>query len=179
MPSSKQPAGAEANRRAARRRTGMVAENRAPAMLNLAMRATSVVAHPWLCDAMGHLNSRHYLAFFDDANQVLLSALTGGARIASRGGSAWVDVRNELDCLKEVLAGAVLEVHLGIERVGRTSLTVIGELRSTQGARHALIRAVLVHISGHVKTARPLPPSVRKRASPWMIQPSECASSDI
>jgi len=26
------------------------------------------VAHPWLCDSMGHLTSRHYVAMFDDAS---------------------------------------------------------------------------------------------------------------
>ena len=27
------------------------------------------VVHPWLCDAMGHLTTRHYLGMFDDAQR--------------------------------------------------------------------------------------------------------------
>ena len=25
------------------------------------------VAHPWMCDVLGHLTTRHYVAMFDDA----------------------------------------------------------------------------------------------------------------
>ena len=33
------------------------------------------VVHPWLCDAMGHLTTRHYVGMFDDAGYHLLAAL--------------------------------------------------------------------------------------------------------
>jgi acyl-CoA thioester hydrolase len=32
------------------------------------------VMHPWMCDAMGHLTTRFYLALFDDASYHLLLA---------------------------------------------------------------------------------------------------------
>ena len=25
------------------------------------------VAHPWMCDVLGHMTTRHYVAMFDDA----------------------------------------------------------------------------------------------------------------
>lgn len=37
------------------------------------------VVHPWLCDAMGHLTTRHYLAMFDDAIYHLYQQVFGYA----------------------------------------------------------------------------------------------------
>ena len=33
------------------------------------------VVHPWLCDAMGHMTTRHDMAMFDDGSYHLLAAL--------------------------------------------------------------------------------------------------------
>lgn len=33
------------------------------------------IAHPWLCDIMGHLNTRNYMAMFDNASMYFLSLL--------------------------------------------------------------------------------------------------------
>ena len=33
------------------------------------------VVHPWLCDSMGHMTTRHYTAMFDDASYHLFAAL--------------------------------------------------------------------------------------------------------
>ncbi len=35
------------------------------------------VAHPWMCDTMGHMNVRHYAAMFDDASFQLLGHIAG------------------------------------------------------------------------------------------------------
>ena len=35
------------------------------------------VVHPWLCDMMGHLTTRHYVGMFDDAAYALFAQATG------------------------------------------------------------------------------------------------------
>ncbi len=60
------------------------------------IKISAAVAHPWLCDAMGHLNTRHYFAMFDDAPMVLLAQIAGPAEQAFAAERGWADVRNEV-----------------------------------------------------------------------------------
>src|SRR6185312_9886069 len=91
-------------------------------------QVTSVVIHPWTCDAQGHLNTRHYVGIFDDANQVLLARIAGRSQDAANG-LGWADVRNEVDFLAEITAGIVVEVFAAVRRIGTKSLTVAAEIR--------------------------------------------------
>lgn len=93
-------------------------------------RVTSAVIHPWNCDAQGHLNTRHYVGIFDDANQVVL------ARIADMPQDdapalGWADVRNEVDFLAEIRAGTIVDIYAAIRRIGTKSLTIAAEIRRT------------------------------------------------
>lgn len=77
------------------------------------------VAHPWHCDAVGHMNVRHYAAMFDDASFQLLGHLAG----SSNPELGWADVRCETDYRKETRAGTLLSIATEITRLGRSSLT--------------------------------------------------------
>ncbi|HEX3843028.1 MAG TPA: acyl-CoA thioesterase [Steroidobacteraceae bacterium] len=91
-------------------------------------QVTSAVIHSWNCDAQEHLNTRHYVGIFDDANQILLDRIAGRSRdVASALG--WADVRNELDFMAEITAGTVVDVFAAIRRIGPKSLTIATELR--------------------------------------------------
>jgi len=35
------------------------------------------VAHPWMCDILGHMTTRHYVAMFDDAAYHMLYTVFG------------------------------------------------------------------------------------------------------
>ena len=35
------------------------------------------VAHPWMCDVLGHMTTRHYVAMFDDAAYHMLYNVFG------------------------------------------------------------------------------------------------------
>ena len=37
----------------------------------------TAVAHPWLCDIMGHMTTRHYTAIFDDASYLYFFRVFG------------------------------------------------------------------------------------------------------
>ena len=78
------------------------------------------VAHPWMCDAMGHMNVRHYAAMFDDASFQLLGHISGDAAVETEG---WADVRCAIEYTHETRVGALLTVRSHVVRIGRSSLT--------------------------------------------------------
>lgn len=102
------------------------------------------VAHPWMCDIMGHMNVRHYAAMFDDASFQLLGHIAGAESLAdtSRG---WADVRSEVEYKHETRAGALLTIRSRVVRAGRSSLTFDQVMSgSLDGVVHAVNRTVSV-----------------------------------
>ena len=50
------------------------------------------VAQPWMCDVMGHMTTRFYVAMFDDASYRLLYELFGWTgETGVREGRGWAD----------------------------------------------------------------------------------------
>ena len=87
------------------------------------------VVHPWLCDAMGHLTTRHYVAMFDDAiyhlyHQVFAYAGPFGAYQ----GKGWADVKQVIEYQAEVAAGTLVEVRGELLKLGGKSVTSRYEL---------------------------------------------------
>jgi acyl-CoA thioester hydrolase len=78
------------------------------------------VAHPWMCDVMGHMNIRHYAGMFDDASFQLLGHVAG--KIPD-GGFGWADVRSTTEYKQEVPAGDLLTIRSHVLKVGRSSIT--------------------------------------------------------
>jgi acyl-CoA thioester hydrolase len=123
------------------------------------------IVHPWLCDAMGHLNSRHYVGMFDDATYVVIAHL--GYRPGT--GHGWVDVRNEVDYVTEVHVGSVVEIFSNVVKIGNKSLTVCSEMRPFEGTTTcARMRAVLAHFDLGQRCALPISQEIRARAAPLM-----------
>ena len=54
------------------------------------------VAHPWLCDALGHLNTRNYHAMYDDALFVLLAIIGQSNIVIGQNISVHQDAPNAL-----------------------------------------------------------------------------------
>ena len=83
------------------------------------------VAHPDLCDVMGHMTTRHYVAMFDDASYHFLFTVFGWsgeqAKTENRG---FADVKHVIEYQDEVAAGDLLEVRASIAKVGNKSITV-------------------------------------------------------
>ncbi|MEO0419441.1 MAG: acyl-CoA thioesterase [Pseudomonadota bacterium] len=92
-------------------------------------------AHPWLCDVMGHLNTRNYVAMFDDASMHLISALGYDFADARAGKFGWADVHAEIDLLAEVGTGELVKVVSCIPKLGNSSLTSQHEMKNVTGER--------------------------------------------
>lgn len=116
------------------------------------------VAHPWLCDAFGHLNTRHQMAMFDDAGFHFLHHLGPSAvdmRDARRG---WADVHLEVDLDDEVPLGALVVVRSGLIKVGRSSLTYAHTMHAADDDRvHTRMRIVTVFFDLEARRAAALP----------------------
>ena len=129
-----------------------------------------VVAHPWLCDVMGHMNARHIYAAFDDAGFVLLDRLGFATVGSAHEGEGWADVRAEIDFSREITAGTVLRVRSHIIRIGRTSFTHRHELISVADMRHAAAQVTTVRFDLVKRKAAVLPEAFVEAAKPWFIE---------
>lgn len=129
-------------------------------------QVTSSIIHPWDCDAQGHLNTRHYVGIFDDANQVLLARIAGQDALPALG---WADVRNEVDFLAEITAGTVVDVFAAIHRIGTKSLTITSELRrAPSGDACARMLAIITRFDLTARRAVPLSQPLIDSARPWL-----------
>lgn len=123
------------------------------------------VAHPWMCDAMGHLNVRHYAAMFDDASFQLLGHIAAeathpGARIG------WADVRTEIDYKDEIKAGSLLTIRSYVVKIGRSSVTFEQVMSgSLDGIVRATCRTTSVRFDLSARASVALDDAMRERAS--------------
>jgi acyl-CoA thioester hydrolase len=119
------------------------------------------IAHPWLCDHMGHLNTRHIMGFLDDAAQHLFSLL--GLRQSEQLGLA--DVRHEIQYLSEVPVGRLVHVDCGVVDIGRSSLTYTQRLFVTDTMTQCVDCLAKTVLFDRVRRkSAPLPDDVRLAA---------------
>lgn len=116
------------------------------------------VVHPWMCDAMGHLNVRHYVGMFDDASFQLLGRIAGTE-------AGWADVRLEIDYRHETRVGELVTIHSSVEKIGSSSLAYRHRMVGTlDGVLHAEARTVTVRFDLATRSKRPLDAAEREKA---------------
>lgn len=93
-----------------------------------AVRTFSGVAHTWLCDEMGHMNTRNYVGMFDDAMQHFMLVLGHDAMVDGERRLGWADVRHEIDYKAEVPEGALVHIDCEALRVGNSSINYLQTL---------------------------------------------------
>lgn len=119
------------------------------------------VVHPWLCDAMGHLTTRHYLGMFDDASYQLMMMVGYDPKAAAVERWGWADVRHEIDYKAELAAGAAVRILGRITALGRTSVTSQLCLIERGSDRiSALLTARTVCFDLKERRSRPLPQAI-------------------
>lgn len=94
------------------------------------------VVHPWLCDAMGHLTTRHYSAMFDDGSYHLLSALGFDAETL-HSGIGFADVNLNMSLKSELRVGDLIVIAGRVLRIGRSSIKIRYVMRNLQGGETA------------------------------------------
>lgn len=126
------------------------------------------VAHPWMCDVMGHMNVRHYAGMFDDASFQLLGHIAG--KIPDEG-FGWADVRSTTEYKREVPVGDLLTIRSHVVKVGRSSITfrqtMVGSL---DGGLRALNETTTVYFDKIERRSIALEPQMRVRAEQLLAE---------
>lgn len=93
------------------------------------------VAHTWMCDHLGHMNTRHYTAAFDDSMQHFFSMLG----YKHEPGFGWADVKHNVEYMAEIPPASLFHVECAIIRIGRKSITYQQRLLLTETGTVAAI----------------------------------------
>ena len=125
------------------------------------------VAHPWMCDVLGHMTTRHYVAMFDDAAYHMLYNVfgwTGSSDNENR--IAWADVQHTLDYKAEVSAGDLLEIQAKLTKVGNKSITIYYEMKNLgNGEVAATLQVVCVLFDLNTRESVKMSDELRQLAS--------------
>lgn len=129
------------------------------------------VAHPWMCDVLGHMTTRFYLNMFDDASYHLLYGVFGWSGASDdRGERGWADVRHVIEYVAEVNAGDVLETRAGIAKIGNKSITIRYEMQNLgENELAATLECVCCLFDLKARKAIPLTDELRERAERHLI----------
>jgi acyl-CoA thioester hydrolase len=129
------------------------------------------VAHPWLCDAYGHLNSRHHMALFDDAGFHFLHRLSLAAGDAADKRLGWADVSIKATLSDEVPLGGLVVIRSGLVKLWRTSVTYRHKMHSVDDDRvHSEQEVVTVRFDLQARKAVPLPEGMAATVRELMIE---------
>ena len=122
------------------------------------------IVMPAHCDLYGHLNVRHYAAFFDDAGwQMLALAGVSLADLRARGLGSVVATLT-IDFHHELTAGQLVLVTGAFTRVGQKSFSYELRLHETDSMTHcATQRTVEVCFDTTRRTSAPLPDDIRAK----------------
>lgn len=133
------------------------------------------VAHPWVCDLMGHMPTRHYMVLFDDASYHFLFQVFGwSGNSDTRSGYGWVDVRHEIEYLAEVSTGDILEIRAGVSKIGGKSITVRYEMHNqVRNELAATLQCTCVLFDLAARKATPLTDDMRAAAGRHLLPPAE------
>ncbi len=127
------------------------------------------VVHPWHCDAMGHLTTRHYMAMFDDASWHFLHALGFSSKNMKRDRKGWADVKHEIEYLREVQEGELFLIRSMPTRVGNKSIVALHEMRDAEDDELcAKMTATTVRFHLDERKAIPLEPELVEKAKAWI-----------
>ena len=125
------------------------------------------VCHPTLCDVMGHMTTRHYIAMFDDGSYHFLHALFGwSGEQASIDKKGWADVRHIIDYQAEVAAGDLLEIDAQLVKVGNKSMAVEYQMRNiSRNQLAASLHSTSVYFDLEARSSIPITTEMKKAAT--------------
>ena len=131
----------------------------------------SVVA-PSDCDVLGHMNvSRYFSACSDGVFSFQTNLGLGLSDIKDGRQLSFAVVRAESDFKSEIIAGEVISLHTGVEKIGDKSMTFRHRLFRVEEkflAFETVFQCVLLDLKS--RRAVSVPDDVRKRAQEYLIK---------
>ena len=128
------------------------------------------VVHPWLCDVMGHLTTRHYVAFFDDASYFWLDKIFGwnGDQVL-KDGLGFADVKHTIEYQAEAAAGDLLEVRASLIKLGGKSFTTEYQMYNlSKDEVAATLESICVYFDTNARKAIPITDEMRSQANRYL-----------
>jgi acyl-CoA thioester hydrolase len=126
------------------------------------------VVHPWMCDAMGHMNVRHYTGLFDDCVWHVLGFLL--PQTQSGAGTGWVAATMTMTFVQEVAPRTMLILLPNVMRIGSKSIASRVEMRdATSDVHYATGEFVSVLFDLKSRTSCALTADVRSRAAQLLV----------
>ncbi|WP_133162391.1 acyl-CoA thioesterase [Hyphococcus luteus] len=120
------------------------------------------VIHPWQCDVMGHMATRHYSPMFEDASYHLFSMM--GVSGERDDGLGWADVRQEYEYLKEVRRGDLLLLQSYPVKLGSKSITYVHEMKDAESDDlKTRVTTISVRFDLKARSAVPIEDEIRQR----------------
>jgi acyl-CoA thioester hydrolase len=127
------------------------------------------VVHPWMCDAMGHMNVRHYTGLFDDCAWHVLGFLLPPGK--SNADTGWVAASMTMSFLQEVAPRTMLILCPRVVRIGSKSVSTRIEMRDAASDEHyATGDFVSVLFNLTTRASRALPEDLRGRAAQLLAE---------
>jgi len=127
------------------------------------------IVHPWLCDAMGHLTTRHYVGMFDDSHPHFFAAMGINQDEMVKRGEGFADVKSTMEYKAELHSGALVYIESSLVSLGSKSFVHRHEMynRST-GELAAIMENVTVTFDLNERKAVPLFDNFRKSAEKYL-----------
>jgi acyl-CoA thioester hydrolase len=123
---------------------------------------TRGIVMPLHCDAYGHMNVRHYAAFFDDAGWHMLAKAGVSLDQLRAQGLGSVVASLTIDFHHELTAGQLFAVTGAFTRVGAKSITHEMRLYESESMTHcATQKTVEVCFDTRARSSAPWPDDVR------------------
>lgn len=123
-------------------------------------------------DANGHVNNAVYATYFEAGRVTLTKDRSIGL---TPEGLSWVMVRLDIHFRAELHWPAVIELGLGITRIGRTSLGFEQAVFS-EGKCIASAQAVTVLVDQLSRKPTPITPAISTKLQPWMMREASAHS---
>ncbi|HEU4631346.1 MAG TPA: thioesterase family protein [Gemmatimonadaceae bacterium] len=123
-------------------------------------------------DLVGIARYSAYTRFFDVAEAELWRAAGTGALDVIERFALWLPRKLlEVEFHAPARFDDLLELRAGIAGIGRSSLTLLVEVWSADGAtKHATVRVVVVAVDAASMTARPIPDELRAQVAPYVMR---------
>ena len=130
------------------------------------------INHPNLCDVMGHMTTRHYVAMFDDGSYHFLHTVFGwSAEHLTKEKTGWADVRHVIEYQAEVAEGDLLEITAQLLKIGNKSITVLYEMQNvSKKALAATLESTSVYFDLEARTAIPITSTMNATAQKYLIE---------
>ena len=123
------------------------------------------VAFPWHCDSMGHVATRFYTQWFDEASYHFMASMGGSQKDLEPKGLGWADVKSTIEYRHELCSGDLFIVESRFQRLGSKSLASLHELKLLDGTLIASQEVTTVQFDLKARKAVPVEENIREKIS--------------